>query len=111
MNIRQTAMLSVIAAAITVPGLSFANSVWHPASGEAGFTYHPDHLKNTKTRADVQAEVEAARKDGTLALMQRNVPVPAKAVGPGKTRRQVLDEVQNESPAARRARMELQTGG
>lgn len=111
MNIRQATLLSVITAAITLPGLSFANSVWHPASGEAGFTDHPDHFKSTKTRADVRTELEAARKDGTLALMQRGAPVPAKAVGPGKMRQEVLNEVHNESPAARRARMELHSGG
>lgn len=111
MNIRQATLLSVITAAITLPSMSFANSMWHPDNGEAGFTYHPDHFKSTKTRADVRAELEVARKDGTLALMQRGAPVPAKATGPGKTRQQVLDEMQNESPAARRARMELQSGG
>ena len=110
MNIRQAAMLSVITAAITLPGLSFANSVWHPDSGEAGVTFHPDHLKSTKTRADVRAELEVARKDGTLALMQRGAPLPPKTTGPGKTRQQI-DEMQNETPAARRARMDLHSGG
>jgi hypothetical protein len=72
---------------------------------------HLDHWKSTKTRAQVMAEVEAARKDGTLALMQRNAPLPIKATGPGKTRQQVIAEMLNESPEQRRARMELQSGG
>lgn len=85
--------------------------MWHSDSGEAGCTYHPDDFKSTKTRTDVRTELEVARKDGTLALMQRGAPVPAQAAGPGKTRQQVLNETQNESPAARRARMELHSGG
>lgn len=111
MNVRQATMLSVFTAAITLPGLSFANSMWHPANSEVGFTYHPDHVKSTMTRAAVLAEVEAARKDGTLALMQRGAPLPAKAVGPSRTRQQVISEVMNESVEQRRARMEMHGGG
>ena len=33
-----------------------------PGPTEEGFTYHPDHFQSTKTRAQVMAEVEAARK-------------------------------------------------
>ena len=57
------------------------------------------------------AELEAARKDGSLALMQRGAPVPIKNAGPAKTRQQVIDEMRNESPEQRRARVELTTGG
>ena len=90
-----------------LPGLSFATSEWHPSNGEAGFTYHPDHVKSTKTRAEARAELEAARKDGTLALMQRGAPLPPKATGPGKTREQVISELLNETPQERRARMHM----
>ncbi len=96
---------------IALPGLSQANSIYHAASGEAGFTYHPDHFKSTKSRADVLAEIEAARKDGTLPLMQRSAPLPIKSAGPAKTRQQVIDEMRSESPEQRRARMELTPGG
>lgn len=107
MNLRKASLLFVTAAAITLPGVSFANSMWHSANGEVGVTYHPDHSKSTTTRAQVIAELDAARKDGTLAMMQRGAPVPAKITGPGKTRAQVLDEMRNESGESRRARMEL----
>lgn len=110
MNLRKATLLTAFAAAIALPSLSFASSQWHPSNGEAGFTYHPDHFKSTKTRADVLAELEAARKDGTLALMQRNAPIPPKATGPGKTREQVISELRNESPAERRARMHMHSG-
>lgn len=111
MNLRKATLLSAITAALALPGLSFANSMWHPDSGEAGFTYHPDHLKSAKTRAEVLAELDAARKDGTLALMQRGAPLPVKASGPGKTRQQVISEMRNESAEQRRARMEMHGGG
>ena len=111
MNFRKHAALPLVALALTLPVMAQANSLYHPASGEAGFTEHPDHLKSTKTRAQVMAELEAARKDGTLALMQRNAPLPIKATGPSKTRQQVIAEMLNESPEQRRARAELLTGG
>lgn len=111
MNFRKHAALPFVALALTLPVMAQANSLYHPASGEAGFTEHLDHLKSTKTRAQVMAELEAARKDGTLALMQRNAPLPVKATGPGKTRQQVIAEMLNESPEQRRARAELLTGG
>ena len=111
MNFRKHAALPLVALAMTLPVVAQANSVYHPAPGEPGFTEHPDHWKSTKTRAQVMAELEAARKDGTLALMQRNAPLPMKATGPGKTRQQVIAELLNESPEQRRARAELLTGG
>ena len=104
-------LLPAVAIAMTLPLAAQANSVWHTAPGEAGVTYHPDHFKSTKTRAQVMAEVEAARKDGSLALLQRVAPLPMKSVESPKTRQQVIDEMRAESPDARRARLELMTGG
>lgn len=101
--IATVAVLSAIAA----PGLAQADSIYHAAGGEVGYTFHPDHFKGTKSRADVIAELEAASKDGTLALMQRGAPLPIKNASPAKTRQQVIDEMRNESPEERRARMEL----
>jgi hypothetical protein len=103
--------LPAITLAVMLPLAAQANSVWHTAPGEAGVTYHPEHFKSTKTRAQVMAEVDAARKDGTLALLQRGAPLPLKSSEPPKTRQQVIDEMRSESPQARRARLELQTGG
>lgn len=110
MNFRKHAALPLVALAMTLPVMAQANSLYHPAQGEVSFTEHPDHWKSTKTRAQVMAELEVARKDGTLALMQRNAPLPMKATGPGKTRQEVVAELLNESPDQRRARMELQRG-
>jgi Domain of unknown function (DUF4148) len=111
MSFRNHAALPFVALVLTLPVMAQANSLYHPADTDAGYTEHPDHWKSTKTRAQVMVEVEAARKDGTLALMQRNAPLPIKATGPGKTRQQVIAEMLNESPEQRRARTELLTGG
>jgi hypothetical protein len=97
--------------ALALPELSQATSIYHAASGEAGFTYHPDHARNGKSRAEVRAELDAARKDGTLALIQRGAPVPIRQAGPAKTREQVIDEMRSESPEQRRLRLELSAGG
>lgn len=102
---------SAVMATIALPGLSQASSVYHPANGEPGFTHHPDHFKSTKSRADVVSEVEAARKDGTLALLQRGIPVPIKNAAPAKARQQVIQEMRSETPEQRRIRMEQFPGG
>jgi len=111
MNFRKHAALPLVALTMTLPVLAQANSLYHPAQGEVGFTEHPDHWKSTKTRAQVIAEVEAARKDGTLALMQRGAPLPIKNTGPAKTRQQVIDEMRSESPMQRQLRLEQYVGG
>ncbi|EHR73122.1 DUF4148 domain-containing protein [Ideonella sp.] len=111
MNFRNHVAMPLITLALTLPVLAQANSLYHPASNERGYTEHPDHWKSTKTRAEVLAEVDAARKDGTLVLIQRGAPLPQKSTGPAKTRQQVIDEMLNEPADARRARLALQTGG
>ena len=111
MDFHRPTVLALAVAAITLPSLSFANSVWHPANGEAGFTYHPEHFKSAKSRADVLADLEAARKDGSLWFLQRGMPVSVRNAGPSKTREQVIGEMRNESAEVRRARMEMQIGG
>ena len=96
---------------LALPGLSQATAIYHAASGEAGFTYHPDHATNGRSRAEVLGELEAARKDGTLALIQRGAPLPIKNAGPARTRQKVIDAMRSESPEQRRARLELTSGG
>lgn len=110
MNFRKTAALPLVALAMTLPVLAQANSLYHPAQGEVGFTEHPDHWKSNKTRAEVRAEIEAARKDGTLTLIQRGAPLPIRDSSPAKTRQQVIDEMHSESPMQRRLRLEHYMG-
>ena len=111
MKLTHLVAMKAIILATALPMAAQADSLWHPASNEQGFTYHPDHFKSTKTRAQVLAEVEAARKDGTLTLMQRGLPVPIKSSAAPKTRQQVVDEMRSEAPEAQRSRLELYSGG
>ncbi|MEI2677405.1 MAG: DUF4148 domain-containing protein [Burkholderiaceae bacterium] len=103
MNTRRIiAAAAVIAFALTSPMGASATSLWHDAPGEAGATFHPDHFKSTKTRADVLQELEAARKDGSLWYLQRGLPIPEKSTGPGKTRAEVQREVLSMTAEERR---------
>ena len=94
--------LAAAALVLSAPGLASATSLWHDGPGEAGATYHPDHIKSTKTRAEVLQELDAARKDGSLWYLQRGLPIPEKSTGPGKTRAEVQREVLNMTPEERR---------
>jgi len=111
---KYTALAFAATAAFALPTISHASSMWHTANGEAGFTYYPDHFKSTKTRAQVSAETAAARNDGTLdqlqAQYQLNEPVSVKDAGPGKSRNQVIAELNSETAEERRARMNLLAG-
>ncbi|AMR78847.1 TPA: DUF4148 domain-containing protein [Pseudomonas aeruginosa] len=111
MKLTHLVALQAVVLVTALPMSAQANSIWHPAPTEEGFTYHPDHWKSTKTRAQVMAEVEVARKDGTLALMARGLPVPIKSSESPKTRAQVIEEMRNELPEARRERLKLYSGG
>jgi hypothetical protein len=115
MNFAKYTVLALSAtAALTLPALSHATSMLHAANSEAGYTYHPEHSKSTKTRAQVSAETAAARKDGSLdqhqAQYQLNAPIPTKDAGPGKTRQQVVAELSNETAEERTARLNLLAG-
>ena len=80
--------------ALSVPLVAQASSFTHDVGGDAGVTFHPDHVASIKSRAEVNAELEAARKDGTLTLMQRGVFLPIKADGPPKSRVEVIAELE-----------------
>ena len=117
MTQRRHPFFSVIAIAATVaalglPGMASAE-YWHPANNEAGVIVHPEHFKSTKTRAQVRAEVETAMREGRLSFGESNYPPPAPDTGPGKTRAEVVNELLNESPAEREARLRLysESGG
>lgn len=112
MRFNKFAITTVTAiAAFAVPGLSQATSLYHATSDDIGYTYYPDHENGGKSRAEVLAELKAARKDGTLDLMQDGAPpLPIKHTGPAKTRQQVIAEMLSESPEQRRLRLELYSG-
>lgn len=102
MSIFKALTLVAVAAAFAAPGLASATALWHESNGEAGATFHPDHIKSTRTRAEVMQELEAARKDGSLWYLNRGLPVPVKIAGPGRTREEVRNEVLNLTVEERR---------
>lgn len=111
MNAPHRILLPLAAAvALAAPLLAQATSVWHPADNEAGVTEHPDHASAPKSRAQVQAEIEAARKDGTLAVLRVGAPLTPKSTEAPKTRQQVIADLNNESADSRRARQQALAG-
>ncbi|MDP3709611.1 MAG: DUF4148 domain-containing protein, partial [Polaromonas sp.] len=114
MNFRKSILLAVVAVAFAAPGLSSATSLWHPTNQEAGETLHPDHLKSTTTRAEVLQALELARQDGTLPTngeLSGNYPVDNKALGAGKTRAEVQNELFTMSAEEQKRIRELYLGG
>ena len=112
MIVRKPLTLSLIVLAIAAPGLASASSLYHPAGGEGGFTTPPPHFQSSMSRAELLQSVAAARKDGTLATLQRGGALPVKATGPSKTREQVQQEYLNMSAAEKQRIQELYgTGG
>lgn len=62
-------------AAFSTPVL--AGDVVHPATNEMGYTVHPDHARPGKTRAQVESELEEARKSPSWASIRVGVtPTP-----------------------------------
>ncbi|EPD41541.1 MULTISPECIES: DUF4148 domain-containing protein [Delftia] len=101
---------SIIVTALGLPGMASAE-YWHPAYNEAGVIVHPQHFKSTKTRAQVRAEVRDAIRAGTLRYGENSYPPPIVSKGPGKTRQEVINELINEPPEERAARMRLYSEG
>jgi Domain of unknown function (DUF4148) len=95
---------------LVIPGVSSASSLWHENNRENGATFHPDHVKSNKTRADVKQELELARRDGSLWYLQRGLPIPVKASVPGKTREEVRNELPSMSSQERK-QFETSWGG
>ncbi len=96
MNFRKSILLSLAVVAFAAPGISSATSSWHDTRGDSGGDLEQAPFKGTKTRAQVMQELEVARQDGSLPTgteLNRNYPVNKKAVGSGKTRAAVQNEL------------------
>jgi hypothetical protein len=109
MNILRLAIIPAVVT-ISLPLTANADSMWHSTPGEAGWILVPEHFESTKNRADVLADVQAARKDGTWAILQRGAALPTRSTAPSKTRQQVIAEMRAESPEEKRARLEIYGG-
>jgi hypothetical protein len=106
-NNKATLILSLSAAALIVPTMVHASSLYHDVGGEVGATTNPSHVSDDLLRGDVQRTVDAARKDGSLAILSRGGVVPVKATGPGKTREQVRQEYISMTPEEKARLQEL----
>lgn len=111
MRTRHIFALAASAIAFAAPTLSLATSEFHSIDGEVGYVQYPGHVQSLKSKAEVRAQLEVARKDGSLTALQRGFALPAESAGRPKTRAEVLNELHSESPEQRRARMESYSGG
>jgi hypothetical protein len=86
MNIYRAAVIATASAVIGSGVL--ASELYHPAaSAEEGMTLHLDHRKGSLTRAEVEASVMQAQRDGTLTWISRGYPPRYPfAQGPALTR-------------------------
>ena len=50
MNARKSLLIIAATAALAIPGVSSADSYWHAATGERGYTEYPNHLTSTQRR-------------------------------------------------------------
>ncbi|WP_168109763.1 DUF4148 domain-containing protein [Ramlibacter lithotrophicus] len=90
MNVRKMLVVFIPVAAMSVP--AFADQVLHAANTEQGYVNYPEHAKAGRSRAEVIAEMEAAKKDGTWEFIRRGAPLPVKG-GVPLTRAQVEAEL------------------
>ena len=72
---------------------AFANNVIHSANTEMGYTTHPDHAPQSRSRAEVRAEIDQARKDGSWNFLRVGAPVPVKNTKP-LTREEVVADLE-----------------
>ncbi|MDP4077031.1 DUF4148 domain-containing protein [Acidovorax sp. A1169] len=107
---RNALLLSLTALAIAAPVQ--ASAVYHAAGGEIGYTRHPDHQPaSSRQRSEVLGEIEAARKDGTLALLSRGMALPLPKTALAKTREQVQEEYLGMTDAEKRRLQEMHGAG
>lgn len=101
--------LAIVAGLLAAPSLAQANSAWHQGNGNV-VQFTPGHVASTKTRAQVNAELNEIIANGTLRYYQWNVPVPVKTPVQTQSRERVVNDMLNQSPAQRRAMSELYNG-
>lgn len=73
-----TMIRRVLSAALFVVAVpAFASNVIHSATTEMGYTVHPEHAQPGKSRAEVLAEMDRAKANGSWAFLRVGAPVPA----------------------------------
>ena len=106
MNFRKSILLSLAVVAFAVPGIS-------SATNNSGGDLAQTPSKGPKSRVQVVQELEVARQDGSLPTgteLNRNYPVDKQALGSGKTRAEVQNELLTMSAEETRRLRELYRG-
>ncbi|MCI5069068.1 DUF4148 domain-containing protein [Acidovorax sp.] len=75
-----------------IAGPVLASGVIHSANTEMGYTSHPEHAAASKSRDQVNAEMEQSKKDGLWQYHRFGSPVPVK--GAVLTRAEVVADLE-----------------
>ncbi|GDY37499.1 MULTISPECIES: DUF4148 domain-containing protein [unclassified Acidovorax] len=86
----RTLLTTIALAALAGPTL--ASGVIHSANTEMGYTTHPDHAAQGKSRDQIVADMEQSKKDGLWQYHRFGAPVPVK--GTALTREEVLADLE-----------------
>lgn len=93
----QSTIRSSLIIVATLAGLSampaMASSAYHPQNGEAGASFHPNHVTSS-SRNQVESELAAAMKNPAWQpLVSRGAPWPDAKSGTPKSRAEVRAEL------------------
>ncbi len=83
----------VVLAASIAPFGAWASGAYHPASNEAGATYHPEHAAKL-SRDQVDKDLSTAMQQPAWNSASRGAPWPVAKAGEPKTRAQVVSELE-----------------
>ncbi|MBP6898238.1 MULTISPECIES: DUF4148 domain-containing protein [Pseudacidovorax] len=92
-HFRHSLVAAAGAATLLLAPAAMAAGAYHPATTEAGATFHPEHA-STKTREQVNADLQTAMKHPAWDRVSRGAPWPVAKTGPGLTREQVNADLQ-----------------
>lgn len=81
------------ASALAIPSWASAASEYHNYGGEVGSVHYPGHVPAVRSRSDVLAELDAARRDGSLVPQQRGFTFAVKSAEQPRSRAQVQSEL------------------
>lgn len=96
MSIRRLTSVAAAAAFTTivlVPNSAFAADAYHPANGESGATYHPDHASTASSQQVAADLLKAQQHPAWNTAISRGAPWPVAKTGEPKTREQVNAEL------------------
>lgn len=104
MSLRKLSLIAILSTAVMAPLAATADMAYHfdnVVGDVVSYTYHPEHDRSTKTRAQVLAELSTARQNGSLMFGQGDVLLfsAPKSTGPVRAREEVRQEAIEASKA------------